>query len=280
MWGKIADTMAAQQIELIIHQLDSISILPCVVARFLSQLLQTELLTPETDDIIKSDPVLTARVISIAHQRGLSFGDGHFSVSQALDKLSAHIVRDAVLSVKVYQGFDRDDNRISFRKQLVRHAIAVACCAKEITEAMLPQMDSELAYCAGLLHNIGNLALDDAMPKSFARMVEEAKSQGASISAIEQKHLGADYTILGKRLAQKWQLPEQITLAIWLHQSDAAIVENMPEAGIAQVVRLADTIARQCGIGESGSYDSVDLPVAIIQSLSINIEQLEQIPGT
>ena len=37
-------------------------------------------------------------------------------------------------------------------------------------------MDSELAYFAGLLHDIGKLALEETMPKSFAGMVEEAKS--------------------------------------------------------------------------------------------------------
>lgn len=135
-----------------------------------------------------------------------------------------------------------------------------------------------MAYSAGLLHDIGKLALDQAMPKSFARIVVEAKSKNASACAMEQKQLGLDHTILGKRLAQRWHLPNQITLAIWLHHSDTtSIAQSMPEAKIAQVVQLADLIARQCGIGQSGSYDTPDLPDATAKSLGISNEQMKKI---
>jgi hypothetical protein len=36
-------------------------------------------------------------------------------------------------------------------------------------------------------------------------------------------------------------------------------------------------VARQCGIGQSGSFDSYDLPEAFARSLAIAPEQLEQI---
>ena len=69
------------------------------------------------------------------------------------------------------------------------------------------------------------------MPKSLARIVEEAQSTQSSSRIVEQRQLGADHTILGKRLAQKWRLPEEITLAIWLHHSDtAAVSQAMPAA--------------------------------------------------
>jgi signal transduction histidine kinase/HD superfamily phosphohydrolase YqeK len=139
-------------------------------------------------------------------------------------------------------------------------------------------MNPQLVHCAGLLHDIGKLALEEAMPKSFARIAEEAKSTGAGARTVEQKHLGLDHTILGKRLAQKWHLPNQITLAIWLHHTDVVrISQGMPEARIAQIVQLADSIVRQSGIGQSGSFDSPEPAEQIAQSLAINFEQLEQI---
>ncbi|MBA7626435.1 hypothetical protein ES703_33884 [subsurface metagenome] len=51
----------------------------------------------------------------------------------------------------------------------------------------------------------------------------------------------------------------------------------MPEAKIAQVVRLADSIARHYNIGQSGSYDTSDSPDTIAESLSIDAAQLGQI---
>jgi putative nucleotidyltransferase with HDIG domain len=274
----IADSEIANQVELAVRRLDSLSTLPCVAARFLSQLLQTQ--TSALAETVESDPALTTKIFAVMHKQGVSFTNEEPSVRRALDKLPAHIVRDALFSVKVSQPFDSgpDNNRALAKKELMQHSLAVACCAKGVAEIMSPQIDSRLAYSAGLLHDIGKLALEEAMPKSFARIIGEAKSQNTSACTIEQKHFGLDHTILGKRLAQNWHLPDAISLAIWLHHSDTvAISDSMPEARIAQVVQLADSVSRQCGIGQSGSYDSPDSTLQIARSLAITPEQLEQI---
>jgi len=272
------DPTVAHQVELVIRRLDLLSILPSVAAQFFSKLLQPQFSLSAIADIIELDPALTARTLLLIHQQDLSFSVQKFSLRQALDKLPAHLIRDVFFSVKGLSAFDPNDNRTLRRYELALHALAVACCAKDIAEIISPRMNPQLVHCAGLLHDIGKLALEEAMPKSFAHIVEEAKSTGASACAIEQKHLGLDHTILGKRLAQKWHLPNQITLAIWLHHSDVVrISQSMPEARIAQVVQLADSIARQSGLGQSGSFDSPEPAEQIAQSLAINFEQLEQI---
>ncbi len=199
--------------------------------------------------------------------------EGGFSIRGALDELSLRLVRDSFLSVKLYPAFEAG-SRADFRKQLTIHSIGVACCCKGIAETIYPEINSGLAYVAGLLHDIGKFALDQEMPKGFARIVEEARVQKVGMQRIEQKHLGTDHTILGKRLAQKLRFPDEITLAIWLHHTGTgAISQSMPEAKIAEIVRLADCMVRQSEIGESGSYDSAgfERPAVISEG------QLEQI---
>lgn len=277
---KNIDPTVTRQVALAISRLDSLSILPCVGARFFPRLLQPQPSLSALADIIESDPALAARTLSLIHQQGIDFADENFLIHQALDKLSADTIRSAFLPVKVFGAFDADSFSVPAKKQLALHCLAVACCAEDIANTTSFQIDSHLAYLAGLLHDIGKLALCQAMPKSLASIAEEAKSQKASIRTIEQKHLGTDHTILGKRLAQKWHLPVQITLAVWLHHSDtAAISQDMPEAKVAQIVQLADSISRQCGIGQSGSYDVPDLMERQqnAEALSISGEQLEQI---
>ncbi|NIP26157.1 MAG: HDOD domain-containing protein [Phycisphaerae bacterium] len=274
---KVALT-SAHQVELVVRRLDSLSILPSVAVKFFSRLLQLQFSPSDVVDIIELDPALTAKILPLIHQEDLSLSGENFSLRQALGKLPAHMIRDAFFSVKVFGAFDSGDNRVQLRKGLTLHALAVACCAEEIAEIISPRMNPRLVHCAGLLHDVGKLALEEAMPKSFAHIVEEAKSTEASICTIEQKHLGLDHTILGKRLAQKWHLPYQVALATWLHHSDVVrISKSMPEVRIAQVVQLADSIARQSGIGRSGSFDSPESQEQIAQSLDINFEQLEQI---
>jgi len=285
MQSRMVDPTVANQVELVIHRLNSVSTLPCIAARFLSHLSQGRL--SAFAETIESDPALAAKILSLAHRQNISYLGESPSVRRAIDKLPAHAVREAVLAVKIYPAFGRNEQRVLFRKQLVVHSLAVACCAEDIAEIISPRMDTHLAYSAGLLHDIGKFALDETMPRSFAAIVEQAKSQQASTTTLEQKHLGLDHTIIGKRLAEKWRLPNQIALAIWLHHSNTNLIsQTMPEAKIAQVVQLADLIARQCNIGLSGSFDSprfaseagsTDSANKIAQLLAISPGQVEQI---
>jgi putative nucleotidyltransferase with HDIG domain len=274
--------IAAQQVELAVGRLDSLSTLPCVGAKLFSRLRQGQFSSSSIIDIIESDPALTAGTLSLVGRRGLIRPGENFSLHQALDKLSVHEVRDIALSVKIMPVFGTGDDvagySIRFRKGLMLHSLAVACCAKEIAEIASPQIDPELAYCAGLLHDIGKLALQEAMPKSFIRIVEEAESAEQSSCIIEQEHLGCDHTIIGKHLAQRWGLANQIALAIWLHHSEVvAISDEMPEANIAAVVQLADSMSRQLNIGSAGSFDSPGPPEPIAEFLGIEIDQLQEV---
>jgi putative nucleotidyltransferase with HDIG domain len=275
-----ATPSAARQVELIIRRLNSLSTLPAVSANLLAELSQPNISASALSQIIEADPALTARVLSLAHRQGLAA----VSVAAAMEKLPIALVRDAILSVKVFQVFDADydpdKKRLLPRKQLAIHGLAVACCAKEIVQTLQGQyaIDPQLAFSAGLLHDIGKLAIDEVMPKSFERVVAEAKSAGASAAQTERKYLGIDHCIVGKRLAEKWGLPNEITLAIWLHHSDPdAIAQNMPDAGIAQIVRFADIVARSCQLGNSGSFDEPLYSAAMLESLGLTQEQLDSI---
>ena len=275
----------ARQVELIIRRLGSLSTLPEVAVMYLGQLAGNGVDAAALNEIIESDPALTARIFSLAHDKGVAFTDDVPSVSEAVAKLPAALIRDAVLSVKVFQAFDADfdpDSRRTLpRKELAMHALAVACCAQQIGEIALPVRDRQMAFSAGLLHDIGKIAIDQIMPKSFSMIVEQAKSQLSPIHVVEKEHLGLDHTIIGKRLAEKWSLPVEIAYAIWLHHSDAEVIsENMPTAKMALVVQLADIIARQSHIGLSGSFDTPESTDAICRGLSLSSEQVEMIRGS
>ncbi len=274
MSDKMAEAADTQAVELAVYQLDSLSILPSIAARILSGLIEQK--SSDLAEIIESVPALTAKAFSLLNQEGINLAEEKFFLCRALDKLPAEAVRNAFFSIKV--SLPSDNDKAIIEKELLLHCLAVGCCAAELAVTVSPQINPQLAYSAGLLHDIGKLALNEVMPKSSVQIAEEAKTQSASSLAIEQKHLGTDHTILGKRLGQKWHFPEEIILAIWLHHSNTgSISQGMPEAAIAQIVRLADLIVRQCGPGQSGSYDTADLPDEIAQSLAITQEQLERI---
>jgi len=276
------NTAATRQVELIIRQIEGLSTLPEVAAGYLAKLADGAIDRVALGEIIESDAAFSAKILSLAYKERVVFTDGKPSVSEAVAKLPGSMIREAVLSSKVFGAFeadyDADSARALGRKQLALHGLGVACCARDIAELVLGDSQKQLAYSAGLLHDIGKLALDEVMPKSFEQMVNEAKSQNASLQHVEQKRLGIDHAVIGKRLAEKWHLPREIVLAIWLHHSDPEIIcENLPAARIAGIVHLADIITRQCDIGMSGSFDLPDSISELTESLSMSAEQIENI---
>ncbi len=273
----------ARQVERIVRQLNSLSTMPSVAAGLLNRLSDGGADPATLAETIQSDPALTAKVLALAHQEGVCFTDGP-SMDEAVSALSGALLREAVISVKVFDMFDRqedaDAKRPLPRKQMALHSLATGCCAADLAERLLPPEQRPTAYLAGLLHDIGKCALDEVMPKGFARMVEEARTARTSLAQIEQTHLGLDHAVLGKRLAQKWFLPEPVVAAIWLHHCDAqTLAADLPDAPIARIVALADRIARTAGVGHGGSYDTPQDIDEFARLLSLDAEQLAQISG-
>jgi putative nucleotidyltransferase with HDIG domain len=268
---------------MIIRRLNTLSTLPQVAAGILPHVLKPPFNTPQLVEMIESDAAMTAGVLALANRLKIASTGGHASLAQIIDVLPPAALRDAILSVRVVQVFDDqadlDAKRPLPRKQLALHTLATACAAAAIGQLSLDEPQRGLAFTAGLLHDIGKAALDEVMPKSFEQLVRQARQKQQSLAAVEQEHLGLTHALVGKRLAEKWYLPEPITQAIWLHHAEPQILPEMPGGRLAMVVALADSIARKCGIGHSGSCDTPDQIDILTQLLGLKSEQIEQISG-
>ena len=278
MTQKSGKTAAGRQVEMIISQLDSLSTLPRTAAGLLSCLSEQSPDFEVLSGIIQSDPPLTAKALSIAAGQGLGDSDNGINLDWVVAQLPARVLRDAVLSVGVFDVFGVDPQTNQRRRDMAMHSLATACCAGRIAEFVLEQDRQQQAFCAGLLHDIGKTALDEVMPKSFEQMVLEARGKGVGLCEIEQEHLGLDHAVLGKRLAEKWNLPRSIVTAIWFHHAAvSALAADLPYARLAAVVSLADILARKSGLGHSGSFDN-DAPTdELAQAIGLSASQIEQI---
>lgn len=271
----------ARQVEMIIRQLDTLSTLPQVAGNALRLLTSHTPKTTELIEMIEADPALSVRILSIAGRQDRISDQSVIPVEQAVMDLSAEQLRDAVLSVRVFQAFDlhpSEEEDLLTRQQMALHALATACAARLLAQTALPESLRGIAFSAGLLHDLGKLALLEVMPRSFLQMVRQAQVEGTCLSRIEQQHLGLDHTTLGRRLAEKWGLPKPLQNAIWLHHSDTeSIAGHVQFVELARVVHLADLLARKADIGRSGSYDSPDEALLLVSRLNLSDESIDKL---
>ncbi|MEM9345540.1 MAG: HDOD domain-containing protein [Planctomycetota bacterium] len=276
-----------QRIELILRQLDTLPTLPAVAARLL-QLTSDDLAkTDEVIELVASDPALTAKIISQCTSADKGVRSDIITIDKAVKLLGFSTVRNTVLSLKVLEVFQRDEPAGQpagenepepfDRSGLWTHALAVGILAELIAKSHPGQQDlpADQAFVCGLLHDIGKLALDQVLPRSYARVVELCKNKRSNIAEVERSIVGIDHHTAGKRLAEHWGLPHAIQDCIWLHGSPYEALPDLPHRRMVGLIALSDAIVRRQMLGFSGNQGVVTDTDKLIERLGLSHASIE-----
>lgn len=247
-----------QRAELILAQLTQLPTLPAVATRLLQMTTATDADMHEVVRLIESDPSLSAKILSLVRRAAAGAPADVATVEKAVLLMGFEAVRNAVLTVKVFETFGPGDalpDAAFDRKEFWKHSLAVACAARMLASRVRWSVDPEEAFVCGLLHDMGKIALDACLPKSFDRVVRQADQRRASIADLEKQLLGLDHTVAGRRLAQLWGLPPGIVTSVWLHHHPPeSLPQSLSSPATVRIVHLADLIAREQHFGYSGNY--------------------------
>jgi putative nucleotidyltransferase with HDIG domain len=125
------------------------------------------------------------------------------------------------------------------------HSLACALVARDFaTKIGFP--DSAKAYSAGLLHDIGIIAILWVAPHEFRRSYEEAKSNRIPLHEAEDRMLGINHCESGRIIARNWNLPLELTEVIAGHHCPATL---HGDHALASIVCLSDLLCRWGGLG-------------------------------
>jgi putative nucleotidyltransferase with HDIG domain len=141
-----------------------------------------------------------------------------------------------------------------------RHALGTALAAQAIAREL--GHDEELAFTAGLLHDIGQLALATHFPVEFGAVGAAAAAADLPSRPAELAVLGLDHAAVGTLIAQHWRFPGHVAQAIAQHHTPQPDAAHPRSASLADVVHVADAIAHALNL--SGADDEavpdVDMP--------------------
>ena len=106
----------------------------------------------------------------------------------------------------------------------------------------------ELAFTAGLLHDIGKSLISDYLQGSVTDAIEMITTEeGLDYLDAEEKLVGFDHTRAGYELAKAWQLPDELAEVIRYHHEPAKAKEEY--RALVYAVHLGDNIAMMGGFG-------------------------------
>ena len=240
--------------------LKEIPTLPAVAVQLLEAAMIDEADASRLVKIIKRDPPITAKVLQVANSPQYGFRGQVSTLERAVALLGNTAIRAIALGVSVFDAFrPKLDMPSEFDpRDFWKHSLGVALVAEAVGKKC-GHGESGALFVAGLLHDIGRLALYYVEPDRYARVVGESFSYSVSLMERERAAFGADHTVYGQRLAEHWNLPRLIADSIRCHHSLAALLKangNGDGASkrppVYQCVAFADVIVCNQWIGSQG----------------------------
>ena len=217
------------------------------VALRLQQALQNEATQiADIERMIVEDQTLASQILRVANAAFYKGLQQITTIRKAIIRLGIEQVAHLALVVALQQLYRKPSNRfLDYQSKLWLHAFVSAIGCKWIAERSGYRSEAESAFMAGLLHNIGQLAL--------LKIIEDLRGSGAIGSDLPEslivEILDSDmHTSQGDLLARKWNLPDEYCTVARDHHREPADASN----SLLLFVRLNDQACEKIGIGLHG----------------------------
>lgn len=203
----------------------------------------------EVVKIVECDPELTAYLLRRVNSASFGLVSEVTSVARAVSYLGERLVVGVALSACSADLFNQELGGYEGGKSsLWEHSLKTAVAARELVVVGKSDASSEVAFTAGLLHDIGKMVISDFMIGKAESILEKIDSNDFSdYLEGEQGFLGIDHCAVGEALGRRWNLPEVLVNAI-AHHHHPELAEEKDRA-LAYAVHLGDILAMMGGSG-------------------------------
>lgn len=192
----------------------------------------------EVAEEIRRDQVIVAKVLRYTNSVLTGTRTKIDSIDRALLFLGERNLFEIVVSAAIDSFFsDKPSGYELVRGGFYKHAFATAHVAKEIAK-LTDLVDPGTAYTAGLLHDIGKVVLDNFVAGFLPSFYRSSRDEHDDFIELEKELFGVDHQETGKRLAEKWNLPETLTEVIACHHVPEKAVTNKKLVIITYVADL------------------------------------------
>lgn len=166
------------------------------------------------------DPALSARLLRVANSPLYATRRRAETLPQAMAMLGLNAALSLALGFSLVHGL-RDGNGAAAQQEQIWRRSVLAAMAARLLGQQTNLKRGEMLMLAGLLQDIGRLALLKAMPETYAALCAEAADNDALLT-LERAHFDADHAEVGAWLARRWQLPDYLVDAIAQSESEPA----------------------------------------------------------
>lgn len=212
---------------------------PRVLAELMDLLQQTDVDNANVVRLVTFDPALTTKILQVCNSAAFAGADPVADLHEAIMRIGFGEVFRILAAILSEQALSGTQTGYGLGQgELWDHSAITAIAAQTIARDR--GLDQNLAFTAGLLHDLGKIVLATALEGSYSRLVEETEAKGHSLLEAEKLVLGADHAEVGGRLLEKWKFPAALVASVTWHHDPA---KAKPHEAMAACVYLANLIA-------------------------------------
>jgi putative nucleotidyltransferase with HDIG domain len=260
----------------ILEKVQTLPTLSPVVARLSALVHDDRSSAVDFERVIRPDPALTANVLKLANSAFFGLERSVESVRQAVAVVGLKRLFELATSVVVARvipprlpGYEID------AAEFWRHCLGVGVMAEQLASES-GKGRPELIFAAGLLHDLGKLAVGTYVALEATAILERTHGDDTAFVVAEREVLGTDHAEVGGIVAEAWGLPPSVVFAArWHHRPEE--VSASEHGPLVDVVHIADGLAHSLGLGADVGELARKVDGSALARLSIRRKQLERI---
>ena len=250
---KVGDEAMEEKVRRSVNRLQSLPALSEIVSKVIALADSPTVSGQQVAEVVERDQAMVTAILRIVNSPFYGLNRRISSINHAVILLGYRTVRNIALSTGLAQAFPGPGHDPRFdRRRFWAHSVFAASAARLLGKRRR-NLDTEEAFLAGLIHDMGRIVFDHYFPEEFGVALDLAESRGITLHEAEKLVLGLDHAELGSLIAQKWNFPPQIAAAIKAHHEPAVALET---SELAVCVYLADVLSR---VAEDRLSDGPDL---------------------
>lgn len=240
--------------------------MPQILIKLIEHLQADDAGMPELAALIAKDAGMTSKILTVANSSAYHRNTRAVNLEQSLVSLGTDMIKTLVISESVFQTFNSFPHSGSTDlRSFWKNSLTTAVLARDIARQMdYPHVEE--AYLAGLLHNVGRLALLATAPKEYAYNFMARDDE--DLCVVEQRTLQITHSEAGAWLIERWHLDSFLADSVLYHHEPIARLESAHP--LIRIVRLAhllgchadenaqalDDAAQLCGL-DGGALEQV-----------------------
>jgi putative nucleotidyltransferase with HDIG domain len=255
----------------ILEGIEALPTLPEVVTLLATQLRDECASAADIEQTVRVDPAITANLIRTANSVYYSGLAPISSTRDAISRIGFQRVYEVAIGSSLKRAIPKriPGYGISGPK-FWHHCIATACIAEALANEVKPD-SSDMAFTAGLLHDVGQLVIGNFLDE----MMPESNWWTFGTNADERRTLGCNHNDVGHEIAAKWNLPQAVRQTCrWHHEFEFAPKDS--DLSLIAIVQLANSFAYISGFDGGSCMGEVFNPESQ-QYLGLTMKQLIEI---